>query len=376
VDLELTAEQQELRAVAAQALARLAPLSLARAFLDGGGDASPLWESLRGLGWFGIGAQPDDPFGVCGLCLLAEQHGRQAAPTTLVDSAACARAAVRSGEGPQDVIGGLGSGELTCALAVLEAAGRWDPSELDAVATPTTDGYAVSGAKLGVHHAASVDLIGVVALLDGSPGLFLVKPSETGVEVVARAGLDPAGAPSDVTLRDAAATVSVSDAAHVREALTIAGLATGAEGVGAASAALDIAIAYARERVQYGRPIARFQAVQHLLAELHVQRETAWSSILFAAATIDERGEALEETAAIAQAHAARCARTVTEGALQVLGGIGFTWEHDHHLLHRRALECEQSFGDALHHERLLGALLARRAAAGAGHRPAPVTAG
>jgi alkylation response protein AidB-like acyl-CoA dehydrogenase len=365
MDLQLTPEQQDLRDVAAQALDRLAPLSVARAFLDGGGDASALRDWLRGLGWYGVGAEGDDTFGVGGLCLLAEQVGRHAAPTLLVDSAVCSRAAGQA-DGSDELIAKLSGGELACALAVLERDGSWDASSLSAQAVRGPDGaYSVSATKLGVHHAESADLIAVVSRCEEGVGLFFVDPRAEGVTIDPVAAFDPASAPGDVVFdRAPAAAVVTADGAAV-QALAIGAVATAAEGIGAASAALDLAIAYARERVQYKREIARFQALAHLMAELHVQRETAWSTVLFAAATIDEDQERLPETVSIAKAHAARAAKIVVEGALQVLGGIGFTWEHDHHLLHRRVLECERRFGDAAHHERRLGTLLSRRAAPG-----------
>jgi alkylation response protein AidB-like acyl-CoA dehydrogenase len=355
--------------VAAQALARLAPLSLARAFLEGSGDAGALWDSLRDLGWYGVGAEGDEAFGIGGLCLLAEQVGRHAAPTLVVDSAVCARVAGRAGGagGSGGLLSQIAGGELTCTLAVLEPLGSWDPSSLGARAVRGADGtYSVAATKLGVHHAAGADVIAVVAGCDEGVGLFFVEPSATGVTIEPAQALDPAGVPGDVVLDGAAAAAWVVVDGAVDDALRIAGVATAAEGIGAASAALDLAVAYSRERVQYKREIARFQALQHLMAEVHVQRETAWSTVLYAATTIDEDQDNVEETVAIAKAHAARASRIVVEGALQVLGGIGFTWEHDHHLLHRRVLECERRFGDAAHHEQRLGELLARRAAGAA----------
>jgi alkylation response protein AidB-like acyl-CoA dehydrogenase len=128
-----------------------------------------------------------------------------------------------------------------------------------------------------------------------------------------------------------------------------------------------MAVAYARERRQYGSAIGSFQAIQHLLAEMHVLRETAWSSVLYAAAAVDQGVDGASEAGAIAKAHASRAAQRIAEGALQVLGGIGFTWEHDVHLPARRALACGRRFGDAPHHEATVGALLARR-----GSRPVP----
>jgi alkylation response protein AidB-like acyl-CoA dehydrogenase len=91
------------------------------------------------------------------------------------------------------------------------------------------------------------------------------------------------------------------------------------------------------------------------MADAHVLRETAWSTVLYASAAVDESTAEAEEVAAIAKAHASRAAKDVVEAACQVFGGVAFTWEHDVHLFQRRVLEAERRFGDALHHETVLG---------------------
>ena len=103
--------------------------------------------------------------------------------------------------------------------------------------------------------------------------------------------------------------------------------------------------------------------MQHLLADAHVLRETSWSTVLYAAGALDEDLPEAEHAATVAKAYVSRSARQVVEAALQVLGGIGFTWEHDLHLYLRRVLACEQRFGDALHHERRLSEALGERVA-------------
>jgi alkylation response protein AidB-like acyl-CoA dehydrogenase len=112
-----------------------------------------------------------------------------------------------------------------------------------------------------------------------------------------------------------------------------------------------MAVAYALEREQYGRRIGAFQALQHLLAERHALRETAWAAVLYAAAALEERTADAGSAVAVAKAHGAAAIKTVVEGALQVFGGVGFTREHDFHLLYRRALECAARFGGAEEYE-------------------------
>jgi alkylation response protein AidB-like acyl-CoA dehydrogenase len=360
MELELSDEQIELREAAAGTLDRYAPLSLARAYLDGAGDASELWAQMAELGWLGVGLDEDDPFGVPGLCLLAEAIGRHAAPSTLVDTAVVVRAAAGTPWADR-----LAAGDPSVALALLEPGGSWSAPAL--VARRDGDAVVLSGEKTGVHHAAAVGRLAVVAELDGAPAILLVDPAA--VSITPLAGLDPSCAPARVSLDGVRVAAQDVLAGPLPDALDVAAVATTAEGLGAASAALDLAIAYALEREQYGRPIGGFQALRHLIAEQHALRATAWASVLYAAAALEERTDDAALAAAVAKAHGSAAVKAVVEGALQVFGGVGFTREHDLHLLYRRALECAGRFGGALDHERRVAdALLSLRPAL-AGHR-------
>jgi alkylation response protein AidB-like acyl-CoA dehydrogenase len=371
MDLELTDEQAHLRAVAAEALDARSPLSLARAFLDGAGDPSALWDQLAELGWYGVGVEDGDGLGVPGLCVLAHELGRHVAPTLIVDSVVVARILGQAGndEAREKWLAPIIDGDSPVALAVLDGAGTWDPRAVETQGT-TLDGggHALSGAKLGVHHADRARAFAVLARSGGRPGLFLLAAGAPGTGVEPERALDPSSHACAVLLDGAAAqpadALTGPDSADaIERGFLVGAIAAAAEGLGAASECLDLAVAYAHERRQYGSTIGSFQAIQHLLAEMHVLRETAWSSVLYAAAAVDEGIEDAEEAGAVAKAHASHAAQRIAEGALQVFGGIGFTWEHDVHLLARRALACGRRFGDTPHHETRLGALLAGRIA-------------
>jgi alkylation response protein AidB-like acyl-CoA dehydrogenase len=356
MDLELTPDHQELQAVARQALDERSPLRLARAFLDGDAGAQPLHDLLAELGWYAVGLEPGDGFGIPGLALLAEQAGAHAAPTALVDSAVAARLAQAAGHP-------AAGGAAAVALAVVERGSDWS---LRGAAT-TLRGARLDGEKVGVQHGATVATFAVTAVgEDGEPAVAFVDAGAPGVEVAPAPGVDPAAAEATVSFAGAPVAAALhgdAAAAALREAFAVGAVATAAEGLGAASAALDLAVAYAKEREQFGVPIGSFQGLKHVMAGAHVDRESAWASVLYAAAALDERLEGADEAAAIAAAHGARASRAVVEAALQVLGGIAFTWEHDVHLLQRRVLSAERRFGDALAHEARLGdALAARRA--------------
>ena len=148
---------------------------------------------------------------------------------------------------------------------------------------------------------------------------------------------------------------------------TIGALLASAVGVGAAGRLLEDACRYAAERRQFGRTIGSFQALRHLLADMYVRQASSWSSVLYAAAALDEDADEAARTVSIAKAYVSRAAREVAHGAMQVFGGIAVTAEHPAHRFLRRIVVREQQFGDAAHHERALGRALA------AGAVPEPV---
>jgi alkylation response protein AidB-like acyl-CoA dehydrogenase len=367
-DLQLTDEQRELAAVAAALLDARAPLSLARSYLEGAGQMDVLGQAIKESGWFAVGLDEDDPFGVVGLCLLAEACGEHAAPSLLVDTAVAARLAAAL-DPSDELVSAVAAGEVATALTLLESGSDWTLSEPRAAARPDSGGggWLLSGTKLDVHHGSAAEALAVLVDLgaDGTLGVAVVRPQDAGVGVTPQRAFDPSSAPCAVTFDDVlvpAERVSVASRQAIGAALTVGTVATAAEGLGASWAALTLAVEYAKERRQFGRPIGAFQALQHHLADLYVEREAARATIFAAAAAIDDGASSAGELASIAKARAARASRTVVEGAVHAFGGIAFTWEHDVHLLQRRVHECERRFGDALDHERVLGDLIAGRA--------------
>jgi alkylation response protein AidB-like acyl-CoA dehydrogenase len=374
MDLELTDDQVSLRTVADDLLDARAPLSLARSFLDGQGDPTALWKELAALGWYGVGTDldGDDGFGLPGLCVLAASIGGHAAPSLVADTVIVSRIAA-GGDGVRGRWAQLlADGTVTVALAHLEATGSWHLDGITARASGTGS-YVVNGTKVGVHHGLYAGAFAVTVVTDGGPALVLIPRDAVGVKVEQESSIDPSSGSctlhfSDVTVGPECVVASPKSGRKLLSAFDVGAVVNAAEGLGAASKCLDMAIAYSRERKQYGRAIGSFQALQHLLAERHVLRETAWSAILYAAAAIDDGLEDAAEASSVAKAHAARAAREIVEGAMQVFGGVAFTWEHDVHLLARRALAAERRFGDALHHERVLSKRLAARGRTAAGH--------
>jgi alkylation response protein AidB-like acyl-CoA dehydrogenase len=145
----------------------------------------------------------------------------------------------------------------------------------------------------------------------------------------------------------------------LRRVLDIATAALSAEMVGTAQKALDISVDYAKTRVQFGKPIGSFQAVKHKCVDMMVAVENARSLTYYACWTVDERVAEAATAVPMAKAYASDMAKNVTSEAIQVHGGIGFTWEHDMHLYHRRALAGEANLGNApIHREVVAKSLL------------------
>ena len=138
--------------------------------------------------------------------------------------------------------------------------------------------------------------------------------------------------------------------AALRRGLDRALVAVSAELCGTAQRAMEMSVDYAKTRQQFGRPIGAYQAVSHKLADMLVQVESAKSLTYYAAWAVDNDVPEAPLAASMAKAYASDAARWVTGAAIQVHGGIGFTWEHDAHLFFKRAKWGEATFGDAAHH--------------------------
>ena len=131
-------------------------------------------------------------------------------------------------------------------------------------------------------------------------------------------------------------------------------MALAAEQVGGAQHCLDMAVEYAKVRVQFGRPIGSFQAIKHKCADMLVQTESAKSAAYYAAWAASEDNEELPVTAPLAKSFCSEAYFFVAAENIQVHGGIGFTWEHDAHLYFKRAKSSELMFGDPAYHRALL----------------------
>ena len=312
-------------------------------------DSGPrVWDALAAFGALDIGPG-HDAIGALEVALAARAVGERLAAVPLVPTAACRYV------GRHEL---LEASDVAVALCLNEPGRRFEP------ASPTTflRDDRVFGEKTAVHFAGSADVLVVSATADDGPVLAIVTPTHPGVTIAPRPILDETLGAADVHFDGASATRLVVDgtAAPIERLVAVAAVLAAAEAVGAAASVLSFASRYASERRQFGQTIGSFQAVRHLLADMVVQVESSWSSVLYAAASLDEREPDDLRTASVAKAWASRATLEVAEGALQVFGGIAFTAEHLAHRFLRRIASLGGEYGTAADHERILGRALTR----------------
>jgi alkylation response protein AidB-like acyl-CoA dehydrogenase len=361
VDLEFSPDQEEFRQTVRRFLADKAPRRpYVRAMLDDPrGTTDEVWRGLAELGLTGL-LVPEDHggsgLGLVDLGVALEELGRAVHPGPFLSSAVTSVYAVLGAGSPADhadLLPGLAGGSTVATLALLEPTGRYDWRQPDTVATPAHDGWSVTGTKTAVPDAVSATLLLVTARTDDGVGLFAVDPTAPDVTVEPTPSVDGTRKQGTVTLAAAPARrLGDGDASEaVATALDRTVVALVLDAVGAAEAALEMTVAYAKERVQFDRPIGAFQAVQHLCAEMLQGLELGRAGAYFALWAADAADPAEAHRAAtMAKAHASEAFPKIGAAAIQVHGGIGFTWEHDVHLLYKRLLSAQQALGAETEH--------------------------
>jgi alkylation response protein AidB-like acyl-CoA dehydrogenase len=322
VDFDLSPDQREIKDVARELLSARSPFAKVREAAEAGEYDSALWSELVALGWPGIAVAQEyggQGLGAVELAVLLEELGYACAATPFLSTATVAAVIQATGTDEQRArwLPGLVSGELRAGIGTRELAAD------------------AAGAAVAV-------------VLDGDEVELLVAP-ETDDFV----SIDPTRRFATVAGEGEPLGPSGVAAEHIRAALA-------AEVVGVCQRALDMTLTYVKERKQFGVPVGSFQAVAHRCAEMLLHTEGARSTAYYAAWAADADPQLLPEAAALAGAAAAEGGQSVTAGAIQMHGGIGFTWEADVHWLYKRAQLDAALLGGAQSHR----AALARHASA------------
>jgi len=377
VNLALSDEQVFLREAARGALSRFKTLEAAREALDGDENALPdLWPTACEAGWPGLliaeehGGAGLDAFdamlvlGECGRVLAAiELLGHLPATAMLGES---------SGAG--ELLAPLATGERRAAYLPVCPPGDLDPRWTVDPARGSARGAAPAAAGSGSHatvtgelffvpDAPGADLLVGMALLDGAPVGFAVEASADGVKVEPVRRYDATRSLGHVSLQGASATLLDADADALGGAWHLAQALLAAESIGSVETALDMSVAYAKERHTFGRAIGSYQAVKHSLTEVLRQMDNGRSLLYYAGWARTGAPQEFALAASAARSVGGRALDTAARTMISVHGGIGATWEHDAPLYFRRAQLSRRLLGGAgSATDRVAGELLAQAA--------------
>ena len=243
-------------------------------------------------------------------------------------------------------------------MAFTEPSGRWDEAGITMTATATGDGHTLTGTKMFVLDGHTADLILVAARTDAGVSLFAVEGDAAGPDPHAAVddGPDPQAGQARVRRHAGHADRHRGHGWNVAVApvLDLAAVGLAAEQVGGAQKVLEMAVEYAKVRVQFGRPIGSFQAIKHKCADMLLEVESAKSAAYYGMWCAAEMNDELPSVASLAKAYCSEAYFHAAAENIQIHGGIGFTWEHPAHLYFKRAKSSELLFGDPTYHRELL----------------------
>ncbi|MET7680492.1 acyl-CoA dehydrogenase family protein [Streptomyces sp. NPDC005423] len=362
MNFELSDEQGMVRAASRDLLTDRSPMERVRAGLEEA-DADPrLWASAAELGWPGL-ALPEEyggsGQGLVELALVAEEAGRALGRVPFLPTALVGRALAAAGPTPlaARVLPELAAGTSWATWAFAEPRAPWTPDGVRAEVRCEEGEFVLDGVKTAVQDAGGAGRLLVTARHDGVPASFLVDRDAPGVAVRRQRGLDPTRAFYEV--RFEAVRVPSGSRLHggpgaVRRLLDDAAVLVCADSLGAMERMLELTVEHVGTRVQFGRPIGTFQAVKHACADMAMLVHGARAATYHAAMAADAGTPDAARSACSAAAYTAHATGEVAARALQLHGGIGFTWEHDLHLYLRRAKADSVLYGDAdVHRDRL-----------------------
>ncbi|MEE8470384.1 MAG: acyl-CoA dehydrogenase family protein [Dehalococcoidia bacterium] len=371
MDFALSEQQEMLKNTARDFLAKECPKTLVREMEDDERGYSPeLWKKMAGLGWMGL-VFPEQ-YGGSGLSLLdltvlLEEMGRALVPGPFLSTVACCGLAILSRgteEQKKELLPKIARGELILTLALTEPSASYDPSDITVQAVREGDDFVITGTKLFVPDAHIADcLLCATRTRDGEDKedgitLFLVDANSPGIS---RNLLKTFTADKQCEV--------VFDKARVSKASMLGELDRGWEiveeiieqtafaqcpwMVGSAQQVLEMATSYAKERIQFGRPIGSFQAIQHKCADMATAIAGARDFTYQTAWRLSE-GLPSRKDVSIAKAWVSEMYRKACVEGTQIHGGIGITADHDMQLYYRRAKAMETAFGDADYHLELV----------------------
>lgn len=257
----------------------------------------------------------------------------------------------------KDYLPGIAAGTTIATVALAEASGRWDEEGVTLKASGSGDSWTLTGEKLYVLDGHIADLILVAARSAAGVSVFAVDKGAAGFTATPLTTMDLTRKQAKLTFESAPARLVGTDGggwASISKMLDLAAVALAAEQVGGAQKVLEMAVEYAKVRVQFGRPIGSFQAIKHKCADMLLEVESAKSAAYYAGWAAAEDNDELPVVASLAKSYCSEAYFHATAENIQIHGGIGFTWEHPAHLYFKRAKSSELLFGDPTYHRELL----------------------
>jgi alkylation response protein AidB-like acyl-CoA dehydrogenase len=362
---DLTDEQQAIKSTAHDFLAARYKSERIRELAESErGFEQSDWDEMAELGWPGL-ALPEEwggqGLGVVELAVLFEEMGYALAPSPLFSNTIAGLALALGGSDDQRerFLRPLAAGQMRGTPALWDAGSPATIGEFTLEARADGDGIVLDGEKVLVMDAAAADFL-LVATSDGRR--HVVERGAAGVTVTPATSIDLTRRLHSVRLDGVRVAPEDSLPATGEDYFSVFNrvcVALAAESTGIAQRTMEMAIEYAKDRQQFGRPIGSYQAVSHRCAQMLLETENARSAVYGAAWAADAEPESLPTAASMAKAYASDAGWRVPDASIQVHGGIGFTWEHDLHFFLKRGKANAAMFGDSKwHRERVAAAVL------------------
>ncbi|HEY3811138.1 MAG TPA: acyl-CoA dehydrogenase family protein [Acidimicrobiales bacterium] len=365
MNFAFTEEQEELRKAVRRFLEDKSPETEVRRLMETTEGSDPaVWSQMaEQLGLQGL-AIPEE-FGGSGysyveLIVVLEEMGRALLCAPYFASVAlAANLLLVSGDdaAKKEYLPGIASGATIATVALAEASGRWDEAGVTLEASGSGDSWTLTGEKLYVLDGHTADLILVAARTPAGVSVFAVDKGASGLTATPLSTMDQTRKQARLAFDATPAKLVGTDGdgwAVISKMLDLAAVALAAEQVGGAQKVLEMAVEYAKVRVQFGRPIGSFQAIKHKCADMLLEVESAKSAAYYAGWAAAEDNDELPVVASLAKSYCSEAYFHATAENIQIHGGIGFTWEHPAHLYFKRAKSSELLFGDPTYHRELL----------------------
>jgi alkylation response protein AidB-like acyl-CoA dehydrogenase len=370
MEFELNETQRLFQRSARELFAHECPLALVREMIEKNEPYSDVvWNKLVEQGWTGLIFDEEDGglgLGMVEMAVAFEEMGRALVPGAFLSTVALAGSLIEKACSPEyrsSRLQAICEGRSKATVALLEESASWDPDAVSLAAVAVDGGFKLNGKKLFVSDASVSDWIITVARAGSNLFLAFVDAKSPGISIKAMPGMDASRSLSAVEFNDVIVNASdmLTDGAKTRtaleHALNVATLALSAEMVGGMDWLMEASVEYAKTRKQFGKPIGQFQAVQHHCANMLLMTESARSAVYYAAWMMGNNPEEATLAVSMAKAYASDGYREVGNLAVQVHGGVGFTWDENVHFYYKRSKASEVMFGDATYHRERIACL-------------------